>query len=219
MPGSENEYGTALPCTRHIPLAGEQSELAHAVDKWTACTARYFPRDIGPAVHSVQMHRLRHALERLGAERLQHERVANPRLQLLGDHDRVGTRERLDAGRQVDCVAKHVGLTSLRGTDLGHDHEAVVDAHACGDLHSVRSAGAVQICDRTLDLEGGRDGVLRGSLPCFWIAEEREKAVPDVVGHEPVAPPDGPSAQAVVGVDDLAERLGVEACRHRRRVG
>jgi hypothetical protein len=71
--------------------------------------------------------------------------------------------------------------------------------------------------DRVDDREPGADRPLGIVLMRLGIAEINEHAVAHILGDKAAKPTDGVGNAAMVGADDLAQILGIEARRQRRR--
>ena len=156
--------------------------------------------------------------EALGLDRAQVgalEQVADEPARGLGDHDAAGLGQRLQPGGQVR------GLADDRLLPGGPAAEQVADHDQPGrdaDADPERGPGRpLEVARRRHEREPGADRPLGVVLVRPRVAEVGQHAVAHVLGDEAALPLDRRRDAAVVGADQLAQVLGVEAGGERGR--
>jgi hypothetical protein len=165
------------------------------------------------AEHPPHVDRPAKALEGLGAEIAAVEQARNEAKGLRRNEDRVGFRERLQAGGEIGRLAD-------RRLFLGSPREIADNGDARGDADADLQRNAWQ---RPQDRHGGDDGKAgaHGALGIVFvrcrIAEIDEHAIPHVLGD--VAPEAGDlaGAAALKGRKDLPVLLRIEVAGERGR--
>ena len=151
--------------------------------------------------------------ERLGAEILDLEQRADLSPGAVGNDQGARPGQRLQTGGEVWRLADHAPL--LRGTradQIANDDEAGGDADP-----NVQRLLCGEPADRVDDREPGAGRALGVVLMRLGIAEIDQHAVAHILGDKTAKAADGVGDAAMVGADDLAQILGIEARRQRRR--
>jgi len=92
------------------------------------------------------------------------------------------------------------------------------DDEASGDANpNVQRLLCGELADRVDDRETGAGRALGVVLMRLRIAEINQHAIAHILGDKTAKAADGVGDAAVVGADDLAQILGIEARRQRRR--
>ena len=154
-------------------------------------------------------------LERLRAERAQHEQVAEQPAGRFGDHDRAGLGHALEAGGKVRRIADHrLLLGSTFADQVADDHEAGRDP----DPGRQRLAGGDrQPADRGDHREPGPDRALGLVLVRPGPAEIGEHAIAHQLGGKAFEPADLARHGILIGPQHIAHLLGIEPSRERGR--
>ncbi len=161
------------------------------------------------------LHRRAHAPDRDGADVAIFEEIADQTPRLARDHHGAGLGKALQAGGEVRRLADDCPLLRLPAADqIADNDEAGSDADAAGEFvgrsRPQRGNGAdkLQRCqDRPLGIV-----LLRPR-----VAEIDQYAVAHIFGDEAVEPADRGGDAMVIRADDLAQILGIELRRQRRR--
>jgi CHASE2 domain-containing sensor protein len=151
--------------------------------------------------------------ERLGAEILDLEQRPDLSPGAVGNDQGARPGQRLQTGGEVWRLADHAAL--LRGTradQIADDDEASGDANP-----NVQRLLCGEPADRLDDREPGAHRPLGIVLMRLRISEINQHAVAHILGDKAVKAADGVGDAAVVGADDLAQILGIEARGQRRR--
>src|SRR4029077_2049072 len=144
-------------------------------------------------------------------------------LQLIAERGRMGWQRvsgynwralvEADIGRYKRVILRPPAFLRRAGADqIADDDEAGGDA----DPH-VQRLLCGEPADRLDDREPGAGRALGIVLMRLGIAEIDQHAVAHIFGDKTVKAGDGVGDAAVVGADDLAQILGIEARRQRRR--
>ena len=136
----------------------------------------------------------------------------------LADRDGIGCGQPLDLGRDVGRLAQGELLAARTGAHLAHHDGAGVDADTDRDAQGVAGLQrGVQRADRLHDPEPGAHGALRIVLVRLRVAVVDEEAVAEVLRDVSLEALDHLGTARLVGAHHLAEVLGVETARERRR--
>ena len=143
--------------------------------------------------------------------------ISNKRADLspgaVGNDQGARPGQRLQSGGEVWRLADHAALLRGTGADqIANDDEAAGDA----DPH-VQRLLCGEPADRVDDREPGASRALGIVLMRLGIAEINQHAVAHILGDKTAKAGDGVGDAAMVGADDLAQILGIEARRQRRR--
>ena len=151
--------------------------------------------------------------ERLGPEILDLEQRADLSPGAVGNDQGARPGQRLQTGGEVWRLADDAPLLrSTRADQIANDDEASGDA----DPH-VQRLLCGEPADRVDDREPGASRALGVVLMRLGIAEIDQHAVAHILGDKTAKAADGVGDAAMVGADDLAQILGIEARRQRRR--
>ena len=132
---------------------------------------------------------------------------------LVGNDQGARPGQRLQSGGEVWRLADHAALLRGTGADqIANDDEAGGDANP-----HVQRLLCGEPADRVDDREPGASRALGIVLMRLGIAEINQHAVAHILGDKTAKAGDGVGDAAMVGADDLAQILGIEARRQRRR--
>ena len=215
---ARDQHRPAAPLARRLPSAEQPAELPPAADQRRQMVAfeRVEPAlDARLAAHRVDQDGSREALQLPRAEIIQGEETADQAPGVFGDHDLAGAGEGLQARREVRRLADDRLLPRAALADqVAHDDEAGRDADpgregVAGRRPELRHrTGRFQPCpDRAL----GRVLVRPGP------AEVGEHAVAHELRDVALEARDLARDRVLVGADELAHLLRVEAGRERGR--
>src|SRR4051812_20754869 len=157
--------------------------------------------------HLPGRYRLHQALQHDAAEVPAVEQAADlpPRGRI--DHHLSRSREALQPGRPVRCLANRRLLARIPRADWLTDHHK-----AGGDANADLERLATHLCftDRGSNSETGTHSAFGVSLMGFRPAEVDQHAVTDIAGNEAIELLDGGSDTGLVAADDVAQVLGIE---------
>jgi hypothetical protein len=121
--------------------------------------------------------------------------------------------QRLQSGGEVRGLADHAPLLCGAGADqIANDDEASGDAEP-----HVQRLLCGEPADRVDDRQPGAGRALGVVLMRLGIAEINEYAIAHILGDKTAKAADGIGDAAMVGADDLAQILGIEARGQGRR--
>src|SRR6516162_5256237 len=206
-----DQHHTPFAELRLLPAPQKQVELLVAADQWCDPRTQCFEAADDPALadHTPGTLWLGKARERLGPEILDIEQRAELSPGAVGNDQGARPRQRLQAGGEVWRLADHAPL--LRGTSTD---QIANDDEASGDTNPhVQRLLCGEPADRVDDREPGASGALGIVLMRLGIAEINEHAVAHIFGDKTAKAGDRVSHTAMVGADDLAQILRIEARR------
>ncbi len=160
------------------------------------------------------------ALERVRAERLAGEDVADQIARRGADQDGIGAGEGLQARGEVGRVADHRLLARGALADRLADHdEPARDADAHGEAGPVAAGDlGAERRQRVENREAGADRALGVLFLRVRVAEINQHAVAHEFGDVAVEMPDGFADRLLKGADHIAHVLGIELRREARRI-
>ena len=201
------------PATRQrLGLARTTCQGKQAVARMQGVEAAFDPAD---ALHCPSRDRPGDTLEVLRAKVLQVEQTAEQPARARRDHHRIRLGERLQPRGKVGRLAHHTALLGLSRPDEITDHD-----HAGGDAHPdlQRRAGRRHKPGHRVDEGEPRLHRMLGVVFArLRIAEIDQDAVAHVLGDETAVTLDRLGAASMIGADDGAQILRVQACRQRGR--
>jgi hypothetical protein len=205
------------PCAglRLLPAPQQQVELLVAADQRRGPRTQCLEAADDPALadHTPGRLRLGKTGKRLGAEILDLEQCADLSPGAVGNDQGAGPGQRLQTGGEVWGLADHDPL--LRRT---HADQIADDDEASGDADpNVQRLLCGEPADRIDDREPGASRPLGIVLMRLGIAEINQHAIAHIFGDKAAKAADGVGDAAMVGTDDLAQILGIEARGQRRR--
>ena len=159
--------------------------------------------------------RLGLALERERLDRLDVHGVPDQPVGRVPEQDLAGAGRLLEAGRDVDGVARREPLARAR---VARHHLAGVDAGAHRDLDAPLGHQVdVQTGERVAHLDGRAHGPQRVVLVHHRDAEDGHDGVTDELLDRAAVPLDDGAHLVEVAGHDAAQRLGVEPLAERSR--
>ena len=151
--------------------------------------------------------------ERLGPKILDLEQGANLSPGAVGHDQGARPGQRLQAGGKVWRLADDAALLrGARADQIANHDEAGGDADP-----NIQRLSCGEPADRIDDREPGARRALGVVLMRLRVAEINEHAVAHILRDKTAKAADGVGDTAMVGADDLAQILGIEARRQRRR--
>src|SRR5271169_2961611 len=210
-----DQYHPPFAGLRLLPAPQQEVELLVAADQWrgprTQCLEAADDRAL--ADHTPGTLWLGETGERLGPEILDLEQRADLSPGAVGNNQGARPGQRLQTGGEVWRLADDAPFLRGAGADqIADDDEAAGDA----DPH-VQRLLCGEPADRLDDREPGTSRALGIVLMRLGIAEINQDAVAHTLGDKTAKAADGVGDAAMVGADDLAQILGIEAGRQRRR--
>ncbi|HEX4011812.1 MAG TPA: hypothetical protein VHX62_17455 [Solirubrobacteraceae bacterium] len=199
--GQPRQLAVAAHQRRQAPLAGDLQPGDRA----------------GRTDHPVHADRTRHPLQRLGAERLEHEEPVHQVARGVADDDRGRRGDRLQPRGDMRRLAHDRQRLARRPrTHLAGDDQAGVDADPDpqGDAMPARQL----LVERAQPGEDAQPGVDRPPgtvLLGAGIAEVRQQTVAGPLGGVTAELLDGRAAGLAIAGQDIAEVLGVQRLRQR----
>jgi hypothetical protein len=131
----------------------------------------------------------------------------------VGNNQGARPGQRLQTGGEVWGFADDTSLLRGAGTNkIANDDEAAGDADP-----NVQRLGRGDPADRVDDREPGASRALGIVFVRLGIAEINQHAIAHILGDKTAKAADGVGHAAMVGADDLAQILRIEACRQRCR--
>ena len=131
---------------------------------------------------------------------------------------RIRARLRLDPCGDVRCFADGVVDVRPAGAHRTDNDQAGMDSNARFDAgFALRLQRMVQLAHARRDGESGQHGSFGVVVVRAGIAEKSDGAVADVLVYVAAVAGDAVVADALVGAQHIAQRLGVELSRERRR--
>jgi hypothetical protein len=200
---------------RLLPAPQHQVELFVAADQWSGPRTQCLKTadDLALADHTPGTLWLGKPRKRLGAEILDLEQGADLSPGAVGNNQGARSGQRLQAGGEVWRLADDAPL--LRGTrtdQIANHDEAAGDA----DPNAQRLLCG-EPADRVDDRQPGAGRALGIIFMRLGISEINEHAVAHILSDKTAKAGDGVGHAAMVGADDLAQILGIEARGQRRR--
>ena len=145
----------------------------------------------------------------MGPEILDLEQRADLSPGAVGNDQGARPGQRLQAGREVWRLADDAPLLRRTRADQIANHD-----EAGGDANpNVQRLLCGEPADRVDDREPGADRALGIVLMRLGVAEIDQHAVAHILGDKAAKAGDGVGDTAMVGADDLAQILGIEALR------
>src|SRR6185369_10152046 len=125
---------------------------------------------------------------------------------------------RLDTCGDVRCFPDGVVDVCSAGAHRTDDDQAGMDSNARFDAGSaLRLQRMVQLADARRDGDSGQNGSFGVVVVRAGIAEKSDDAVADILVYVAAVAGDAVVADALVGAQHVAQSLGVELSRERRR--
>jgi hypothetical protein len=175
------------------------------------------PQCLEPALHLAgpyhlpSLHRFRKTLKRHRAEIAVFENPAGEPARFGRDDKRAGVGEGLKPGREVGRLANDIAFPRRALADHVADHD---QPGGDTDPYLRPEAGSrVQTGNRFEDRKPGMDRTDRIILMRLWVAEISEHTVAHVLGEIPTKANDALGTGRMVGVDQIAQILGVDLRR------
>src|SRR5262249_28336452 len=160
--------------------------------------------------HLPDLDRLREPFQLQGAKLAKLEQIANQAARSRGDDDRAGLSQGLQPGGKIWSLPDHGLLLRCAFPDeVTYDHDPSCDPDARLKLDGFEIETTYSIDDA----QPGTHRPLSIVLMRPRIAKIDENAVAHVLRDKAIPPGDDASNGAVIGCDDLAQILGIEARR------
>ena len=212
-----DQHDLAVACLGPRPAAQQQVDLLVAADQRAQCRSA---QGLEPALddagtqHLPSRHRRGDTFHLDGGKVAVLEESAEQPARARGDDDRVRLGQGLQTGGEVRRFADdRLFLRRALADQIADDHQTGGDPDARVELDGFD----IEAADGVDDTQPRPDRPLGIVLVGPRIAEIDQDTVAHILGDKAVEPGDDISDSAVIRADDLAQILGIEACRQRGR--
>ena len=155
--------------------------------------------------HLIDLQRLREALEEWRAERLAGKEAPEELPGCGTDHQRIGCRNPLQAGRQVGRLAQRQLFLPRTATHLTHHHEPGMAPQAHGQLHPpLLPQAGIELAHGLDHAQPGAHGPLGIVFVCQRIAKVDQQAIAEILGDMALKAGDHLGAGVLIGPHHFA---------------